>query len=80
VIGNSVSGWRSWRGRSHGTGYRRLRLLLERRGQGVNHKRLFRVYQEAGLRVRRREPEAPGARARGVPVLSRPNQSGRLIS
>jgi len=36
-------------------GYRRLGVLLERNGVAVNHKRLFRVYQEAGLGVRRRE-------------------------
>ena len=35
-------------------GYRRLGVLLERQGEAVNHKRLFRVYQQAGLGVRRR--------------------------
>lgn len=51
-------------------GYRRLKVLLEREGMYDNHKRVFRVYQEAGLQVRKRKrrkqrirrgsaPEAP---------------------
>lgn len=35
-------------------GYRRLHVLLGRAGQSVNHKRVFRVYQEAGLAVKRK--------------------------
>ena len=34
--------------------YRRLRVLLEREGERVNHKRLYRVYREAGLCLRRK--------------------------
>lgn len=34
-------------------GYRRLGVLLARNGQTVNHKRLYRVYREAGLSVKR---------------------------
>jgi len=34
-------------------GYRRLHVLLRRAGQHVNHKRVQRVYREAGLCVRR---------------------------
>ena len=34
-------------------GYRRLGVLLTRSGQRVNHKRLYRVYREAGLSVKR---------------------------
>ncbi len=34
-------------------GYRRLHVLLGREGQAVNHKRVWRVYQEAGLAVKR---------------------------
>jgi putative transposase len=33
-------------------GYRRLGVLLKNHGEPVNHKRLLRVYQEAGLAVR----------------------------
>ncbi|MBZ0254056.1 MAG: IS3 family transposase, partial [Candidatus Methylomirabilis sp.] len=35
-------------------GYRRLHLLLRREGVGVNHKRVWRLYREEGLKVRRR--------------------------
>lgn len=40
-------------------GYRRLHLLLDREGHRVNHKRVYRLYRQAGLAVRRR-----GRRAR----------------
>jgi putative transposase len=35
-------------------GYRRLHLLLRRDGVAVNHKKLFRLYREERLTVRRR--------------------------
>jgi putative transposase len=35
-------------------GYRRLQVLLRREGQVVNHKRLYRIYREAGLCLRRK--------------------------
>jgi putative transposase len=35
-------------------GYRRLQLKLEEQGLHVNHKRVYRVYREAGLLIRRR--------------------------
>jgi putative transposase len=35
-------------------GYRRLQLKLEEQGMRVNHKRVYRVYREAGLLIRRR--------------------------
>ncbi|WP_321342282.1 IS3 family transposase [Breoghania sp.] len=35
-------------------GYRRLHILLRREGHVVNHKRLFRIYREEKLSVRRR--------------------------
>ena len=35
-------------------GYRRLHMLLRREGVAVNHKRLFRIYREERLTVRRR--------------------------
>jgi hypothetical protein len=34
-------------------GYRRLGMLLDREGEHVNHKRLFRVYRQSGLSVKR---------------------------
>jgi putative transposase len=55
-------------------GYRRLGVLLEREGESVNHKRLWRVYQQAGLGVRRRERKRLERGRAGMPVLSRPNQ------
>jgi len=36
-------------------GYRRLQIALARGGMRVNHKRIYRVYREAGLTVRRRK-------------------------
>ena len=36
-------------------GYRRLQMLLQRSGEQVNHKRLHRVYREAGLAIRRKK-------------------------
>jgi putative transposase len=36
-------------------GYRRLHVLLWRDGEWVNHKRVWRVYREAGLSVKRRK-------------------------
>jgi putative transposase len=36
-------------------GYRRLQIELEKKGMRVNHKRVYRVYREAGLAMRRRK-------------------------
>jgi putative transposase len=36
-------------------GYRRLQVLLARDGEHVNHKRLYRVYREAGLCLKRKK-------------------------
>jgi putative transposase len=36
-------------------GYRRLHVLLFRSGEAVNHKRVHRVYREAGLSIRRKK-------------------------
>ena len=46
-------------------GYRRLHVLLAREGHQVNHKRLFRIYREEKLVVRRRggRKRAMGTRA-----------------
>jgi putative transposase len=59
-------------------GYRRLGALLERNGEAVNPKRLFRVYQKAGLGVRRREKKRLERDRVGMPPLSRPNQEWSL--
>ena len=42
-------------------GYRRLHILLKRAGMTVNHKRVFRLYREERLTVRRR-----GGRKRAI--------------
>lgn len=39
-----------------GYGYRRLHILLWREGWEVNHKRVYRLYREEGLGMRRRPP------------------------
>jgi putative transposase len=36
-------------------GYRRLHVLLEREGKPINHKRVHRIYREAGLVLRRKK-------------------------
>ena len=36
-------------------GYRRLQVLLRRNGEVVNHKRVHRIYREAGLALRRKK-------------------------
>src|SRR6266481_9151208 len=36
-------------------GYRRLQVLLRRNGERVNHKRVHRVYREAGLSLLRKK-------------------------
>jgi putative transposase len=56
-------------------GYRRLLIFLRREGFVVNHKRLFRVYREERLMVRRRRgrKRALGSRT-PMPVPSQPNE------
>jgi putative transposase len=50
-------------------GYRRLHALLQRGGERVNHKRVHRVYREAGLLLRRKKRKH-WVRA-GKPLLAR---------
>lgn len=57
-------------------GYRRLLVLVRREGWAVNHKRLYRVYREAGLAVRRRKRKRIAGVERQVKAPSlAPNQS-----
>ena len=55
-------------------GYRRIGVLLERKGMSMNHKKLYRIYREEGLSVKRRRGRK---RARGtrtpMPVAGRLN-------
>ena len=55
-------------------GYRRIGILLERKGMTMNHKKLYRIYREEGLSVKRRRGRK---RARGsrtpMPAAAHPN-------
>lgn len=56
-------------------GYRRLHALLRREGYLVNHKRVYRLYRQSDLAVRRRKRKST-ARIRGAPAMigSVPNE------
>jgi putative transposase len=56
-------------------GYRRLRVLLLREGMLVNHKRVYRIYREEGLSVRKRKRKRAVSAAR-TPLLrpTRPDE------
>jgi putative transposase len=60
-------------------GYRRIGVLLERKGMIMNHKKLYRLYTEERLGVRRRRGRK---RARGsrtpMPVAVRPGERWSL--
>jgi len=60
-------------------GYRRIGVLLERKGMTMNHKKLYRLYTEEKLGVRRRRGRK---RARGsrtpMPVALRPGERWSL--
>ena len=59
-------------------GYRRLEVLLRREGQVVNHKKLFRVYQEAGLSVKRKKRKHLVRVGQPLFVATRPNEHWAL--
>lgn len=44
-------------------GYRRIHILLRKQGDKINHKKLFRLYKEMGLKVRKR-----GSRKRALGI------------
>jgi putative transposase len=60
-------------------GYRRLHVMLKREGFVVNHKRLFRIYREEGLKVRKRSgrKRALGTRT-PMPSAGAPNDRWSL--
>jgi len=60
-------------------GYRRLGVLLAREGYDMNHKKLFRLYREEGLTVRRRKgrKRATGSRTE-MPVSCQPGDRWSL--
>jgi putative transposase len=57
-------------------GYRRLTALLRREGRSINHKRVYRLYRELGLAMRRRKRRHSGQRlaAAATTGVGRPNQ------
>jgi len=57
-------------------GYRRLHVLLERHeaNERINHKRVWRVYRELGLSVRRTRRKRLERALRPRPILTAPNQ------
>ena len=55
-------------------GYRRLHAVLERRGEAVNVKRVYRLYAEEGLAVRRRKRKRLVRERAEAPRLQRPNE------
>jgi len=59
-------------------GYRRLHVLLRQCGARVNHKRVWRVYQEAGLCVKRKKRKRLLRAGRPATVLSAANQEWAL--
>jgi len=64
-------------------GYRRLTVLLNREGREVNHKRVYRLYREEGLSVRRRKRKRIGAverQALGLPTRTNERWSMDFVS
>jgi len=59
-------------------GYRRLAVLLRRAGQRINHKKVYRIYREEGLAVRRRKRKKLAAGVRIV--LASPTQPNQRWS
>ena len=59
-------------------GYRRLHVLLRQGGERVNHKRVWRVYREAGLCVKRKKRKRLVRTGSAAQVLNRRNQEWAL--
>jgi len=55
-------------------GYRRFHAVLERHGQAVNVKRVYRLYREEGLAVRRPKRKRLMREPVAEPRLTQPNQ------
>ena len=73
-----ASGCSRRRGRSRAGDTGDCRFMLDRRGEHVNHKRMFRVYREAGLTVRRRARKRLGRVGSSRPALTAANQEWAL--
>lgn len=59
-------------------GYRRLHVLLRRSGETVNHKRVQRVYREAGLSIRRKKRKHCVRNGQPLRVCTAANQEWAL--
>ena len=59
-------------------GYRRLQIVLDQRGEHVNHKRIYRVYREAGLMIRRKARKRLRREGVSRPGLTAANQEWAL--
>lgn len=60
-------------------GYRRIHILLRREGININHKKLFRIYRQLGLKVLKRSGRKRALGTRVVPImLTRANQEWSL--
>ena len=59
-------------------GYRRLHALLGRRGHGASAQRVYRVYRQEGLAVRRLKRKRMARPAASTPLLIRSNQEWAL--
>jgi putative transposase len=57
-------------------GYRRLHVLLRREGWRINHKRVYRLYRDEGLGLRRKRPRRRRSvlARQGKPQAKRPNE------
>ena len=60
-----------------GWGYRRIHILLKREGWQVNHKRVYRLYTQEGLTLRRKRPKRHVSSVKRVirPLALTPNHS-----
>jgi putative transposase len=60
-------------------GYRRIHMMLKRDGERINHKKVFRIYHELGLKVLKRGGRKKALGQRVVPMpLTRVNQEWSL--
>ena len=60
-------------------GYRRLQVLLRRSGELLNHKRVHRVYREAGLTLGRKSGSTAPDRAHPCAITRPPTRNGLWI-
>jgi putative transposase len=59
-------------------GYRRLHVLLRREDLNVNHKRVYRLYREEGLLVRRRKRKRVAVTRIPLPAPTQRNERWAL--